>query len=95
MSERREDEQELKIEIKEFIAENRQWKLSTDEYRKTLCGKIDDINIKIEDINKRIYKLPCDSRLSIYESIDNKIKIIWGVLVLVLGAIITQFFRRP
>jgi len=93
MQERRQDEIEMKLELREFISEEKQWRKGTDEYRKCLDAKIADIDYKINDINRRIYQLPCESRVGIYEAIENKIRVIWGVLVLILGAIVTAFFR--
>ena len=76
------------------MASEQQWRLTTDEYRKALCVKVDAINFKIDDIYKRIYELPCKARSSLYESLDNKIKLIWGILITMIAAIITTFFRR-
>ena len=81
MTERRQGLQDLMVEFREFVAENRQWRLTTDEYRKSLCAKIDDIN-------KRIYALPCEKRSTIYEAINSKINRIWAVLFLLVSSII-------
>jgi hypothetical protein len=93
-SERRKNDAEIYLELREFMAGEKQWRAGTDEYRKCLDGKIADIDYKINDINRRIYQLPCESRVGLYESVEAKIKFIWGILILMIGAIVTAFFRR-
>lgn len=63
--------------ILEYIAGLKEWQNTTTEYRKSLCSKVDEINNKLA-------KLPCDKRISIYESLDKQVKILWGAFAIVL-----------
>ena len=56
----------------------------TTEYRKSLCGKIDDINKKMSD-------LPCKERKGVFDSINRQIMFMWIILGGAIAKIITDW----
>lgn len=91
--ERRKEEQELKLELREFIADNKQWRQHTDDYRKGLCDKVDSINLKIEMMTQRHYELPCKEQKTILEGIRLHINWLWLLVSGCILAIIGAFFK--
>lgn len=76
----------------------------TEGYRQCLNAKIDRITNEIftlkdslvsldKSMNEKILKLPCRERETIYKNLSNNIKIIWGILVLFIAALIVNFFK--
>ena len=70
------------IAIKVLEERVKSWMETTTEYRKSLCHKLDDINIKLND-------LPCKERSSFYKSVTKQLNFIWIVLALFIGTSIT------
>lgn len=58
----------------------------TNVYRNELSSSIKDLQTKIN-------QLPCDSRQVITESFCNQLKLVWGVMILVIGAVVSRFFK--
>jgi len=69
------------------------WMESTTEYRKSLCAKLDVVIEKINILNARIDKLPCDARKPAWESLSNQVKAIWGFLGAICLAIIIEWVK--
>ena len=78
---------DTRIKLAEFTAKVTEWMVSTTEYRKALCSKLDIIT-------DRLNKLPCDRRVGFYESVSMQMKFIWGVMVILVGAIIAEWVKR-
>ena len=93
MPERREDDQLLIVKFSEFVADNNQWRLTTDEYRKNLCIKVDAVNLKIDDINRRLYSLPCEKQVEIMLANKGKINWLWAILCGVILAIVGAYVK--
>lgn len=70
------------------------WMESTTEYRKALCSKLDVVLEKINLLNTRIDKLPCDSRKPMWTWVERNVYALWGVIGFVSLAIIVNYFRR-
>ena len=69
-----------------FIAKVSEWMLSTTEYRKSLCTKIDTINDKISE-------LPCKERKGFYTSVSNQMRIMWGFISAIVLAVIVEWVK--
>jgi hypothetical protein len=79
-----------------------------NERQKITCHKLDDIKANIStlqnnfvsldkatilataSVNERITKLPCEKRAGLY----NQVKIMWGVLLLVIAAIVGEWVKK-
>lgn len=78
---------DMKLEFCEFKAKVTEWMATTNEYRKALCTKMDTILDKVS-------KLPCDKRSGFYENVTRQMAFIWGVLILIVAAIIGEWIKR-
>jgi len=77
----------LKTDLAVFISKVNEWMSSTTEYRKSLCDKVDAIN-------NNIAHLPCAERKQFYANMTTQLRTIWGIIVLMLGVIVAEFFRK-
>jgi hypothetical protein len=92
--ERRQEEQDIKIELRAFIAGYKQWQLHTDEYRKELCSKVEEINKKIDFVNLKFYELPCEKRVGVTKGIQNQLNWLWIFISGCILAIVGAFFKK-
>lgn len=60
---------------------------NTNEYRKSLCGKIDIIQ-------GRLSNLPCEVGNARYAGLANQIKWLWGLLCSIILLIVTELWRQ-
>ena len=79
--------EQIKIELSGFKASVESWMLTTTEYRQSLCHKIDDILIRLND-------LPCKERKGWYASFGRQLNFMWVILSGMILAIIADFFRN-
>ena len=50
--------------------------------------------LMVNTVNERITKLPCDRQAGLFSGITTQVKFIWGVLILMVGAIITDWVKK-
>lgn len=62
------------------------WMSTTTDYRKALCTKVDSIIDKVS-------ALPCKERKAFYDNASIQLKLLWSILVLMLGAIIVEWLK--
>lgn len=77
------DIQTLKIELATLTERVSNWMVTTTDYRVNLFTKLDSLQ-------DRLNKLPCDRR----SSLSTQIKVIWGVMVVIIGAIVSEWVER-
>ena len=78
---------DLRKDFEVFSAKITQWMDTTNEYRRGLCKKIDDIQ-------NRINYLPCGERKNVYDSIKGQLAIIWVVIVGVVATLFAELLKR-
>jgi len=63
------------------------WMDTTNEYRKSLCGKIDVIQDKLNN-------LPCEYGNARYQGLANQIKWLWGLLCSLVLLVVSELWRK-
>lgn len=82
MEERRKDD--IKIDV---LAERvNLWMQGTNEYRQSLCSKIDKIQ-------ERLNNLPCDKRIENTKNIHMQLKALWAITGGMVLAIISEWVK--
>ena len=76
----------LRTDLAAFTAKVTEWMEGTSEYRRSLCTKVDAIK-------QSIAELPCPQRKGMYESITKQIGFMWGLLSVIVLALITMGIR--
>ena len=73
----------MQIEFKELQATVTQWMETTNEYRRSLCDKI-------EEVRDRLSQLPCRERFEMSRNIDKHISALWifitGIVMAIVGS---------
>jgi len=77
----------LDREVAEFIAKINQWMETTNEYRRNLCSKIDNINDKFAD-------LPCKERGGWYQAINKQISMLWVFVTAIVLTMVGMWFKK-
>jgi len=76
----------LKIQLEVLTERVSNWMTTTTEYRKSLCSKLDSMNIRLD-------KLPCEARIEASKSIRSDLgwlqKIMYGVLGVGIPALLS------
>ena len=78
---------ELEIRVEKFISKIEEWMSTTTEYRKCLVDKIDDINIRLNN-------LPCKERKGIYDSITTQVKWMWAFISAIILVVVSKYFTH-
>ncbi len=78
---------DIKVELASFTATVKEWMATTNEYRKNLCGKIDKITDKVND-------LPCKTRSAWYSSMNRQVMFMWVGIGLLFGVVIEDGIDR-
>jgi KaiC/GvpD/RAD55 family RecA-like ATPase len=75
------------VEVRVLKARVDDWMVTTDDYRKILCNKIDKIVEKLE-------VLPCRERKTFYDSISTQMRTLWVFVTAIVLLIIAEWFKR-
>ena len=67
------------------------WMSSTTEYRKALCAKLDVVLSKIDVINEKIAKLPCDAGNKAYNDLRFQLYSFIGVFSAILVGVVIKW----
>lgn len=59
----------------------------TDEFRHSIYSKLENMECKLTN-------LPCSERKGIYSNILNQLKILWTLILLAIGAIVSEWFKK-
>lgn len=78
---------DIEADLKVLAERVHNWMDTTTEYRKALCKKIDELILRLDT-------LPCKERSGIYKNLSDQIKVQWGVLILIIGAFIAEYFVK-
>lgn len=85
--ERRGDDHQLHIELAQFIAEMKQWKCTTDEFRLALTAKLDDMN-------RRMSELPCRERKNMYDGFRSQVITLWVLITTLIVGLAISFIKH-
>jgi hypothetical protein len=86
MEERRKDDHKIAI-LEERVSN---WMLTTTEYRKALCAKLDVVLDNQHKMNSRLDKLPCEARKQIYGHIWANVYALWAVVGILFSALLLK-----
>ena len=76
--ERRADDSRIAV----LETEVRNWMETTKDYRKSLCEKIDELKNEVKTVMIRLSELPCSERKSWYKSMEVRVGLTWGAILL-------------
>lgn len=86
MEERRKDDARIAIletKLGNIIENQDKYAEEAREWRNRFC-------VKLDKVNDRLAVLPCDKRAYLV----NQVRAIWGIIILILGAIIGEWVKR-
>ena len=70
------------------------WMSSTTEYRKALCAKLDTVLLRIDVINEKIAKLPCDAGETQYKDLRFQLYSFIGVFSAILITVFIKWITK-
>lgn len=79
--------EELKITLAVLTERVESWMTTTNEYRKSLCSKIDSIQDKLAN-------LPCEFGNARYQGLATQVKWMWGLLCSIIVLAFTEVWKR-
>lgn len=82
------------VQIKVLEERVNMWMESTTEYRKSLCSKLDIVLEKINALNTRLDKLPCESRKPQWEWVTKNIYALWTTIGLIFTTLLVEWLKR-
>lgn len=74
------------VNFKVFMAE-------TVIYRKEQGNRLDRLSSKIDMMLEKMSMLPCRERTALWSSMANQMKFLWGIVVLIIAAIVKKFIE--
>ena len=78
--------EEIRTRLAVLTEKVENWMKTTNDYRKSLCDKLDSMTIKLND-------LPCKERRIMYQSVGLQIKMLWGFITLIVTAIVVDWVK--
>lgn len=93
-NERRQSNSDMHTELAVLKERFESWMTSTVEFRKIQKDSWNQLCQKIDKISERLSELPCKQGEESYKDLANQLKVIWGLMVIGLGAMITDWFRK-
>lgn len=70
------------------------WMDGTMTYRVQQKDAWDKLCCKIDKISEKVFNLPCKQGEESYKGLANQIKAIWGLMIIGIGALVSDWFRK-
>lgn len=88
----------LQIDFSTFEEKMISFMEETKAYRQILSDELKEnrkeIKISLDFISKRVYELPCESRKTLFDSLKNRIKLLEGLAIGIILAIIAVWAKK-
>lgn len=86
--------EEIKIGFASFKSKVEEWMSGAVEYRKSAQEEMRKLQDKIDILVEKISKLPCEKRVSIYESFGNQLRLLWVFVTGIVVAVFIEWFKK-